>query len=306
MQETISTEPTKSIRQGHPAADVLMATLITMIVVFFISGLSFLTGVSLGAFAGFCIAAWNWFRLGRRRKALAHVLLGFVVYFLFPIGYGLLAVLLNQIFPPAPAETEFNFPGVYPPDTHVLSTPEISTLIRPLLIVYCVIVGTLVLLYLYRATMRDVPPVETWDDTGKLKRYLPLLSIAAISSAAIVLADIFVTQIRAAQLQNHIYCEVLQLGMKSEEVDAALNKVEPQKQVWAENSFSEKASYYTFVLWDNSRFYTDYNVWLWLGYDPNNRLVWIGRFWSEDKEPYREGYDPIQCPWTFYQSVTTR
>lgn len=283
-----------------------------MIVLFVISELSFVTSVSLGSFAGFCIAAWNWYRMGRRRKALAHVLLGLGVYLGFLAGYALLAILLVQVFPPSlPVETEFNIPGVTEPGTRMLSTPQTNWLIPLLLIAYCLIVGVLVLLYLYRTTARDVLPTEPLEDGDELKRFLPLLVVAAVSVAAVVFANTLFTQIRTAQLQNHVYCELLQPGMTAEEVSDALNQVGPNKQIWFEDtpypSLSDKASYYRVVLWDSSRLNFDYDLLLWLGYDANDRLVWKGRDWIDwDKKPVEEGYDTIECPWTFQQSVTAR
>jgi hypothetical protein len=312
MQDTPTIEPITSTRRPHSAFDVLSATFITMIIVFVISSLSFLTAVAFGSFAGFCSAAWNWFRMGRRRKALFHVLLGLSVYLVFQIGYVLLAVLLVQIFPSSPpVETELNIPGITEPGTRMLSTPQTNWLIPLLLIAYCLIVGVLVLLYLYRATARDVPPAEPLEDGDELKRFLPLVAVAAISTVVVVVVNIVVLQIRTAQMQNHIYCEVLQLGMTNEEVTAALDKVGPQKQVWFQDtpypSLFDKASYYRVVWWGNYRFDFNNNLSLWLGYDANDQLVWRGRFWLDtSNEHYEEGYDTITCPWTFSQSVTAR
>jgi hypothetical protein len=313
MQDTTPTKPPTTAWQGHSAFSILVATFLTMIVVLLIGGFSFLTSVALGSFAGFCMAAWNWFRMGRRRKAIAHLLVGLAVYLLFNVGYVLFAILLSQMFPPSPpVETEFNIPGVTPPGMRVLSTPQTSSMIPLLLIAYCLVVGVLVLLYLYRATARDVPRTEPLEDGDELKRFLPLLAVAAISSAAIVLANIFVMQIRTAQLQNHVYCELLQPGMTRKEVNAALDEVGPHLQGWPEDlgypALSKRATSYNVVLWDNSRFYRDYNLDLWLGYDAEGKLAWKGR----ERPNYisaahlEQGIDTITCPWTFSQSVTAR
>ena len=84
MPETTQPKPTTTARQGHSAFSILVATFLTMIVVLLISNFSFLTSVALGSFAGFCVAAWNWFRMGRRRKAIVHLTAGLAVYLLFP------------------------------------------------------------------------------------------------------------------------------------------------------------------------------------------------------------------------------
>jgi hypothetical protein len=310
MQETILAEPSPSAKQGQPPLNIVVATLLTMGVVLMLSNLSVATSVVIGSFAGFCVAAWNWFRMGRRRKALIHVLIGLVVYFLIQVGYILLALLLRQLFPPSPP-VEYEIPEIYPPGTRLLSAPEPNALIPLILLAYCAGVGVLVLLYLYQATARDVPKTEPLDDKSELKRLSTLLAVAAISSVTIFFAGVFALQVRTAQLQNHVYCELLQSGMTIPEVESALNEVGPHRQMWFQDtpypSLSEKASYYRVVYWRNWRIELNYNLSLLLGYDTNDQLVWRGPSWYDTNNvPYQEGYDTIQSPWTFSQSVTPR
>jgi hypothetical protein len=312
MSEITSLQAPESTRQGQPPSNIVVATLLTMGVVFAISDLSFFTSVSLGSFAGFCIAAWNWFRMGRRRKALVHVLLGLGVYLLFQVGFVLLTVLLVQVFPPSqPVETEINIPGVTLPGARMLSSPQTSSMIPLLLIAYCLIVGVLVLLYLYRATAHDVTPTEPLDDNSELKRFLPLLAVAGISAATVVATNILISQIHITQMQNHVYCELLHPGMTFEEAEGALNEIGPHRQVWFQDvpypTLSEQASFYRAVYWDNYRLDRDYDLSLWLGYDENDQLVWRGRYWlNPNKKSLEESFDTIECPWTFSQSVTAR
>jgi hypothetical protein len=314
MQETTPDELITSVRQGHSAFSVLVATFLTMIVVLLISNFSFLTSVALGSFAGFCVAAWNWFRMGRRRKALVHVQLGVVVYLLFQVGYVLIAVLLILAFPSArPEGFELYIPRFDPLGISMFSTST-NALLPILLTAYCLIVVVSVLFYLYRATAHDVPNTEPLDNNFEidLKRLLSLLAVAAISSVAITIASIFALQIRTAQLQNHVYCELLQPGMTRKEVNAALDKVGSHLQGWPEDlaypALSKQATSYDVVLWDNSRLYRDYNLDLWLGYDVEGKLVWKGREGPSyiSTAHLEQGIDTIECPWTFSQSVTAR
>jgi hypothetical protein len=312
MQETTPTKPTTTAWQGHSAFSIMVATFLTMIVVLLISGFSFLTSVTLGSFTGFCMAAWNWFRLGKRRKAFAHLLLGLGVYILFPIGYGLLAGLLLRAFPTArPTGLERAIASFIQPDIGWISTSTNALFF--LLIVYSLIVVLAVLFYLYRATVRDVPKDDPADDNYEidLRRFLPLLGIAALSSVAITIASIFTTQIRTAQLQNHVYCELLRPDMTIPEVEQALNEIGPHRQMWFQDtpypSLFEKASYYRVVDWDSYSLDAIHDLSLWLGYDANDRLVWIGRYLSGmGSAPIEERLAAIQCPWTFSQSVTAR
>ena len=118
--------------------------------------------------------------------------------------------------------------------------------------------------------------------------------------------------IRTAQLQNHVYCELLQPGMTRKEVNAALDKVGSHLQGWPEDlaypALSKQATSYDVVLWDNSRLYRDYNLDLWLGYDVEGKLVWKGREGPNytSAAHLEQGIDTIECPWTFSQSVTAR
>jgi hypothetical protein len=242
--------------------------------------------------------------------ALIYVLLEIAVYLSISIGYALLAVVLNQILLPLPPpELSIDIPGIVSSGERIISAVQLNPLISILLVMYCVGAGALVLFYLYRVTARAIPPTAPLEDGDELKRFLPLLAVAAISTTAVIVFNIVAMQVRTAQLQNHIYCEVLQLGMTHKEVSIALNEVSPQTHVWFEDTpypaLSEKATYYRVIYWDNYYLDRNYDLSLWLGYDASDRLVWRGRFWSAKNLP-EEGVDTIECPWTFYQSVTAR
>lgn len=207
-------------------------------------------------------------------------------------------------------KTDFNLPGVNSPGS-ILFMPHVNFQIATGLIAYCIASGALVLLYLYRATARDVPPTEPLEDGDELKRFLLLLAVAAISVAAVVFPNIFVTQIRTAQLQNRVYCELLQPGMTTKEVDAALNQIGPHQRAWFEDvpypALSAQATSYDWVVWTNDDDDLFHKLNLWLGFDADDRLVWKGRYISGlGKVPFEEEFAAIECPWTFSQSVTAR
>lgn len=313
MEETSTAVNVVFPRKVRPPIDIAATTLLTMGVVFLISGFSVGTTSAVGCFAGFCVAAWNWLRMGRRRKALAHFAAAFGVYIFISIVSVLIAIGLALLFVRSVPTTveQPAIPGLTTGGSTVVDqlqnrwVPPIGSFL------FNTLVSVLVIVYLYRATARDVRQYAAANDTVELYNFFPPLAVAAISAAFIMLSTAFVNHIRIAQVQNHVYCELLQPGMTSTEVDIALNELGPHWQVWFEDvlypSIFEKATHYRVVEWDNSRIERDYDLSLWLGYDADNRLVWSGRYWSDfDKRPYEEGYDTITCPWTLSNSLTAR
>jgi len=313
MEETTAAVNAVSPRKVRPPIDIAATTLMTMGVVFLISRFSVETASAVGCFAGFCVAAWNWLRMGRRRKALAHFVAAFGVYILILVVSALIVIGLALLFVRSVPTTveQPAIPGITTGGSTVVDqlqnrwVPPIGSFL------FNTLVSVLVVIYLYRATARDVRQYEAANDTVEFYNFLPLLVVAAISVVFITQSTTFVNHIRIAQVQNHVYCELLQPGMTFDEVDTALNEVGPHMQGWFEDtlypSISEKATRYDVVFWDNSRIERDYDLSLWLGYDANNQLVWTGRHWSDfDKRPHEEGYDTITCPWTLSSSLTAR
>lgn len=313
MEETTAAVNTVFPRKVRPPIDIAVTTLMTMGVVFLISQFSVETASAVGCFAGFCVAAWNWLRMGRRRKALAHFVAAFGVYIfislvsvLITIGLALLFVRSVPTIVEQPA-----IPGITTGSTTVVDqlqnrwVPPIGSFL------FNILAGVLVVVYLYRATARDVRQYEAANDSVELRNFLPLVGVAVVSAAFIILSMVFVGHLHIAQVQHHVYCELLRPGMTFDAVETVLNEFGPHKQVWFEDtpypSISEKATHYRVVEWDNSRIERDYDLWLWLGYDANNQLVWSGRHWYDfNKHPSEEGYDTITCPWTLSSSLTAR
>ncbi|HSD82547.1 MAG TPA: hypothetical protein VLG46_01735 [Anaerolineae bacterium] len=311
MQEPSTTAPVSFTRKVRPPADIAFTTALTMTVVFLISEFSVETGVAIGSFAGFCVAAWNWFRMGRWRKALVHLVLGLGVYLLFYLCYALLAILLWRLLSPAAVmDVEVSVPGFSSAADTALN-PQIKVLIQITWLLFSLGFGALVVTYLYKATLRDVQKVEPGSDLVEIYNFLPLLAIAVISVIFVMAASTVFVQARTAQMQSRVYCELLRPGMTFEEVESALNEMGDHYQAWFQDvpypALSEKASYYRVVYWRSSRLEVNYDLSLQLGYDGSNRLVWKGRYWYDhNKKPHEEGVDTIACPWTFSQSVTAR
>jgi hypothetical protein len=105
-------------------------------------------------------------------------------------------------------------------------------------------------------------------------------------------------------MQNHVYCELLQPGMTQEEVKIALEAIGPLYQVqvddWEPRYKRENGGEYRIIYWKESNVELKYDLWLWVGYDKNGKLDWRGRY------SVPNGLKPIECPWTFSQSVTAR
>jgi hypothetical protein len=313
MEETTAVVNAVFPRKVRPPIDIAVTTLMAMGVVFLISQFSVETASAVGCFAGFCVAAWNWLRMGRRRKALAHFAAAFGVYILILVVSVLIAIGLALLFVRS-VPTVVEQPaiqGLTTGGTTVVDQLQNQWVPRIGSFLFNTLVSVLVVVYLYRATARDVRQYEATNDTVEFYNFFPLLVVAAISVAFITLSTAFVNHIRIAQVQNHVYCELLQPGMTSTEVDTALNELGPHWQVWFEDalypSIFEKATHYRVVEWDNARTERDYDLSLWLGYDANDQLVWTGRYWSDfDKRPHEEGCDTITCPWTLSSSLTAR
>jgi hypothetical protein len=65
--------------------NITLLAMLTLIVLGWIPKVSMSTqsALALGAFAGFVVAAINWFRMGRRWKALFHLFISPTIYFSF-------------------------------------------------------------------------------------------------------------------------------------------------------------------------------------------------------------------------------
>ncbi len=313
MEETAAAVNVVFPRKVRPPLDIAVTTLMTMGVVFLISQFSVETASAVGCFAGFCVAAWNWLRMGRRRKALAYFVAAFGVYIFISIVSVLIAIGLALLFVRSvPTTVEWPaIPGVSAGGSAVVDELQNQWVPRIGSVVFNILAGVLVVVYLYRATARDVRQYEAASDSVELRNFLPLVGVAAVSSAFIILSMVFLGHLRIAQVQQHVYCELLRSDMTFDEVETALNEFGPHRQVWFEDtpypSISEKATRYNVVYWDNSRIDVNYDLSLWLGYDANNKLVWMGRYWYDfNKHPSEEGYDTITCPWTLSNNLTAR
>jgi hypothetical protein len=270
MEETAPVVNAVFPRKVRPPMDIAAATIMTMLVIFLISSFSFETAVAVGSFAGFCVAAWNWLRLGQRRKALAHFVAAFGIYILISVVSVLIAIGLTLLFVrsvPTPIEWS-EIPGVMSAGSDVVDVIHNRVVPSIGVLIFSLIAGALVVAYLYKATARDVRHYEAAGDVVELYNFLPLLGIAAVSAAFIMLGTAFLTRTRVASVQNHVYCELLQPGMTFDEVKTALNEFGLHKQVWFEDtpypSISEKATYYNVVWWDSTYIDVNYDLSLWL------------------------------------------
>ncbi len=298
-------------RKVRPPIDIAATALMTMGVVFLISSFSIGTAITVGSFAGFCVAAWNWLRMGRRRKALAHLIAAFGVYILMLIVSALIGIFLAQLFVRS-VPTQVATPAIgdlIPPTSGVVNVLQNGAVPAVGMVVFSLIAGALVVAYLYLATARDVRQYEAAGDSVELYNFLPLLGIAAISATFISGGTNFVAQIPVAQFQNHIYCEVLQPGMSLYEVSQALDKIGPNYRFDVPKGTTPHApgvSYYQAVIWKNIRFDVRYDLSLQIGFTTESKLASVERYWYDFGRNPDEGSDVVICPWTIFNSLAAK
>ena len=316
MEETVPVVNAVFPRKVRPPLDIAVTTLMTMGVVFLISSFSIGTAVTVGSFAGFCVAAWNWLRMGQRRKALAHFIAAFGIYVLILVVSVLIAIGLALLFVRSvPTPTEWSeIPGVMPAGSAVVDVVQ-NPAVPPIgVLLFNLIAGALVVAYLYKATARDVQQIEQASDIVELYNFLPLLGVAAIGAAFIMFSTALFNQAHIANVQNHVYCELLQPGMTPGEVTEALSEIAPLRQAIFDDradpaieKMPDIVSSWVWINWEKSQPAAAYDLFgLFIGYDTNDRLVWLGRLWSDSKQTPRDGFDTIACPWTLYNSLTAR
>ncbi|HSD83122.1 MAG TPA: hypothetical protein VLG46_04660, partial [Anaerolineae bacterium] len=254
------------------------------------------SSLALGAFAGFVVAAINWFRLGLPRKGLLHLLISPVIFLIIPLGIPLLLTFVVVLFSGGSVDRGLE-----------LSETLGSMLVLPLEIA----VAALVIVYLNRMTKRDVERLQARGITVWYASFLPPLGIAAVSMIGMFVAITVAGQIAVASRQNHIYCELLQPGMTEQEVSQALNEIGAHTQLKVDDLFPlpDGVSYYRTIFWDGVLDPKRYPLGLFVGYDTASKLVWKGRYWTDwdpARSPLTSGVDTISCPWTLQQSLTAR
>lgn len=312
MEETAPIVNVVFPRKVRPAIDIAALTVIAMIIVFLLSEFSFGTASAVGSFAGFCMAAWNWLRMGRRRKALAHFAAAFGVYAFIGFGSAFVAIALIRLFVRSVPTTveQSAIPGLLPASTSVVNViqnglvPAIGTLL------FVIITGALAVGYLYKATAHDVRQYQPANDKVELRYLLPFVGVAVISAASIHGSSVILAQVPIAQFQNHVYCEVLQPGQSLYEVSQTLNKIGRNERLDVKKGYVPSlagVAYYQDVWWDDYGIELKYDLSLRLGFDSNSKLVWVGRY--QDILGNKSGKGDLvatTCPWTVFNSLTAR
>lgn len=308
MEETAPAANAVFLRKVRPPIDIAALMVITIIIVFLLSKFSFGTASAVGCFAGFCLAAWNWLQMGRRRKALVHFIAAFGVYAFMLIASSLIVTSLERLFVQAePTLVEApGLPGLLLPSGNVTEwpnqwVPSVGAFLLNILI------SVLVIIYLFRATARDVRQYEAASDQVEFYNLLPFVGVAVLSSAFIAGSTTFVYQIPVAQFQNHVYCEILQSGVSLYEVSQALNKLGTNYRFDVEKGrfppHVQGVSYYQDVMWEDIRFDVRYDLSLRLGFTLESKLASVERRqidypWSSSKV--------ITCPWTVLNSLAAK
>ncbi|CAG0958504.1 hypothetical protein ANRL3_00713 [Anaerolineae bacterium] len=308
MEETAPDVNAIFPRKVRPAIDIAALTVITMIIVFLLSEFSFLTASAVGSFAGFSMAAWNWLRMGRRRKALAHCAAGFGVYILILVISVLIAFGLTRLFVRSvPTTTEWpEIPGVMSARSVVTDVVQNGLVPAAGRLLFVLVAGALAVVYLYKATARDVSHYQPASDKVEFQYLLPFVGVAVISAVFIFGSTVFLNQIPVAQFQNHVYCEVLQPGQSLYEVSQALNKLGTNDRLDVRKGtipYTKGVSYYQVVFWLDDYFETRYDLSLRLGFNSESKLASIERRLSDFSWSFSK---VITCPWTIFNSLTAR
>jgi hypothetical protein len=271
--------------------NVTLLAMLTLIVLGWFPrvSISIQSALALGAFAGFVVAAINWFRMGRRWKGLFHLLISPAIYLIFLFGIPYLWGLIIRLLSGGSPERAADLIQV------VLYSPGLTLYF---------IAAFIVIAYLYSMTKRDTARLQGEGVSVQYADFLPPMGIAALSVIILWGVSVVAGQAYRASVQNHIYCELLHPEMTQEEVTTALKEIGPLYQRTTgglPSQYQRKdGGEYRFIFWRESDVELRYRLWLWVGYDKNGKLDWVGR------DSLSDGLVPIQCPWTFYQSVTAR
>jgi hypothetical protein len=292
METPVPTEQPQRVKKVWSHTVIGNVTLLAMLApvvlgFLFNVGPSTSEALALGAFAGFVLAAINWFRLGRRWKGLFHLLISPVIYLIIPVGVPLLLAGIVYVLSAGSAER----------------ATEISQGITSVL-VFALYFGVafLVIAYLYTMTKRDIAQLQAKGIPVEYADFLLPMGIAVLSVMLMWEITTVAGQAYVASKQNHVYCELLQPGMTEEEVSRALMEIGAHYQ--ASGAYKTRlpergvANLRT-IHWKDSDIDWNYDLWLWIGYDEQDKLVWIAR-------DTQDGLKTIECPWTFSQSVTAR
>lgn len=254
------------------------------------------SSLALGAFAGFVVAAVNWFRLGRLRKGLLHLLISPAIFLIFPLGIPLLLAFVVALLSGGSVD----------------HGRELSETVGSMFVIpFEIAIAALVVVYLSRATKRDVERLQTSGVTVWYASFLSPLGIAALSMIGMFAVLTVAGQVSVASRQNHIYCELLQPGMTEQEVGQALNEIGAHTQLKVDGIFPlpDGVSYYRAIFWNEPLNPMRYPVGLFVGYDMAGKLVWKGRYWIDTDAAYsslKSGTETISCPWTLQRSLEAR
>jgi hypothetical protein len=223
-----------------------------------------------GVATGLIVASINWARMGYRLKAALHGLLGVGAAFLY--AYSLR-----------------NYIGLSSRETVGLSLAEYA-----LRLFLNFGLTFLVIAYLHLTTQKDIQHLQVVESHPEKANVFLAISIAVVTLIGSTLLTNFTASSQLAAFQNHVYCELLTLGMTASEVDNALLAVGPHRQLGfgTESPKTEvnDFDYFRAVSFADSAVESKYDLGLGLGYDKNNQLVWVSKYTGPD------GFKTIDCP----------
>ena len=195
---------------------------------------------------GTVLAAIDWLKLGLKHKAAWHLGLGLVFSLIYKY-------LLYRNFDTQPA-------------MHLLIDLGLSFIAA---------------IYLDKQLDADLQHYRQQGARIGKANWLIALGIVLLGSTTVNIASSFFAArsitAQLATLHTHVYCELLTPGMTVDEVNAALSTLSPAAQMdlpYIPETASGDVQHFRTVFWDDSDYEWNNRLFVGLGYDANDNLVW--------------------------------
>ena len=228
---------------------------------------------------GFLLLAWNSFRMKLRWKALFHLLAIPIIMVFYPL-------LRNRIFGAPNSDEYLNRGGELP-------------------LIFDFVIAFLVIAYLHKTTEKDIERAKATGLTLGKAGGISAFNLAALGFGAALALNTYITQSNLAAYQNHVYCELIKPGMTQDELRSSLAEIDQFVLLDFGERFGspqDGASYYRTVDWKAANIEWDYDLWLTLGFNKEDKVVWEAR--EQIASDFTSTLKIIHCPWTVYSNST--
>jgi hypothetical protein len=148
--------------------------------------------------------------------------------------------------------------------------------------------------YLYKTTEVDIKQFNGETVRVGIRWITLFIIVGVILPISVISLHSSIELSQERQLQNHVYCELLTPGMTYEDVDLALLEIGQHIQSsfyddYKPDNAPSDVDYFKEVIWISLDVWQRETLRTGLGYDENDRLVWITR--NKFPEP-----TPVNCP----------